>query len=77
MNPAASADTFPRLLAHHARTRPQATAIREKDLGIWQSWTWQQMQQEVTEVAAGLLQAGFKRGQRRSSARTARGCISR
>ena len=63
MNPAASADTFPRLLAHHARTRPRATAIREKDLGIWQSWTWQQMQQEVTEVAAGLLQAGFKRGQ--------------
>jgi long-chain acyl-CoA synthetase len=63
VNPAASADTFPRLLAHHARTRPRATAIREKDLGIWQSWTWQQMQQEVTEVAAGLLQAGFKRGQ--------------
>ena len=62
MNPAVSADTFPRLLAHHARTRPRATAIREKDLGIWQSWTWQQMQQEVTEVAAGLLQAGFKRG---------------
>ena len=63
MNPATSADTFPRLLAHHARTRPHATAIREKDLGIWQSWTWQQMQQEVSEVAAGLLQAGFKRGQ--------------
>ena len=63
MNPAASADTFPRLLAHHAHTRPRATAIREKDLGIWQSWTWQQMQQEVTEVAAGLLQAGYKRGQ--------------
>ena len=63
MNPAPSADTFPRLLAHHASTRPRATAIREKDLGIWQSWTWQQMQQEVSEIAAGLLQAGFKRGQ--------------
>jgi long-chain acyl-CoA synthetase len=63
VNLAPNADTFPRLLAHHARTRPQATAIREKDLGIWQSWTWQQMQQEVSEVAAGLSQAGFKRGQ--------------
>ena len=63
MNSAPSADTFPRLLAHHASTRPRATAIREKDLGIWQSWTWQQMQQEVSEIAAGLLQAGFKRGQ--------------
>ncbi len=63
MNPAPSADTFPRLLAHHASTRPRATAIREKDLGIWQSWTWQQMHQEVSEIAAGLLQAGLKRGQ--------------
>ena len=63
MNPAPSADTFPRLLAHHARTRPRAPAIREKDLGIWQSWTWHEMQQEVHQIAAGLLQAGFTRGQ--------------
>ncbi|MGZ9059165.1 MAG: AMP-dependent synthetase/ligase [Burkholderiaceae bacterium] len=63
MKPVPSADTFPRLLAQHAKARPRATAIREKDLGIWQSWTWQQMHQEVSEVAAGLLQAGFKRGQ--------------
>jgi len=62
VNSAPGADTFPRLLAHHASTRPRAIAIREKDLGIWQSWTWQQMQKEVSEVAAGLLQAGFKRG---------------
>ena len=63
MNPPPSADTFPRLLAYHASTRPRATAIREKDLGIWQSWTWQQVHQEVCEIAAGLLQAGLKRGQ--------------
>jgi long-chain acyl-CoA synthetase len=63
VNPLPSADTFPRLLAYHASTRPRATAIREKDLGIWQNWTWQQMHQEVSEIAAGLLQAGFKRGQ--------------
>lgn len=63
MNSAPDADTFPRLLAHHARTRPHAVAIREKDLGIWQSWTWKQMHEEVREVAAGLLHAGFKRGQ--------------
>lgn len=63
MNRAPSADTFPRLLVEHARVRPNATAIREKDLGIWQSWTWRQMLQEVSEIAAGLMQAGFKRGQ--------------
>ena len=43
--------------------RPHAVAIREKDLGIWQSWTWKQMHEEVCEIAAGLLHAGFKRGQ--------------
>ena len=60
---ASSADTFPRLLQQHAHSRPQATAIREKDLGIWQSWTWREMLHEVSEVAAGLMQAGFKRGE--------------
>ena len=63
MTSASSADTFPRLLAHHAKARPSATAIREKDLGIWQSWTWNAMLQEVSEIAAGLMQAGFKRGE--------------
>ena len=62
MNRTLSADTFPRLLVQHANERPNATAIREKDLGIWQSWTWRQMLQEVSEVAAGLMKAGFKRG---------------
>ncbi|MEP6607524.1 MAG: AMP-binding protein [Burkholderiaceae bacterium] len=61
MNPT-SADTFPRLLLRHAQQRPNATAIREKDLGIWQSWTWQQTLREVSEIAAGLMQAGFERG---------------
>ncbi|MGH6608839.1 MAG: AMP-dependent synthetase/ligase [Burkholderiaceae bacterium] len=62
MTPSSSADTFPRLLQQHAKDRPQATAIREKDLGIWQSWTWREMLLEVSEVAAGLMQAGLKRG---------------
>jgi long-chain acyl-CoA synthetase len=58
-----AADTFPRLLIQHAKVRPGATAIREKDLGIWQSWSWAEMLSEVREVAAGLLQAGFSRGE--------------
>jgi long-chain acyl-CoA synthetase len=33
--------------------RPYAAAIREKDLGIWQSWSWLQVLQEVREIAAG------------------------
>ena len=57
-----TADTFPRLLQLHARQRPGAAAIREKDLGIWQSWSWSQMLLEVEQIAAGLHQAGFQRG---------------
>ncbi len=58
-----TADTFPRLLQWHARQRPDATAIREKDLGIWQSWTWAEALREVQHIAAGLHQAGFQRGE--------------
>ena len=32
-------DTFPRLLLHHAKVRGDHPATREKDLGIWQTWT--------------------------------------
>jgi long-chain acyl-CoA synthetase len=55
-------DTFPRLLLHHARVRGERTAMREKDLGIWQSWTWAQVAEETRAMAAGLAERGFRRG---------------
>ncbi len=55
-------DTFPRLLFFHARTRGQKTAMREKDLGIWQSWTWGEVADHVRALACGLAEMGFKRG---------------
>ncbi|HSQ10545.1 MAG TPA: AMP-binding protein [Burkholderiaceae bacterium] len=58
-----TADTFPRLLKLHAQQRPGSAAIREKDLGIWQSWSWAQTLTEVRQIAAGLHQAGFRRGE--------------
>jgi long-chain acyl-CoA synthetase len=58
-----TADTFPRLLQLHAQRRPGATAIREKDLGIWQGWSWMQALAEVRQIAAGLHQAGVTRGE--------------
>ena len=60
--PPASADTFPRLLAHHAGVRGERPAIREKDLGIWQTWTWRQVAAEVRALACGLATQGLKRG---------------
>ena len=58
----AVADTFPALLLHHAGARGEKTAIREKDLGIWQSWGWSQVADEVQALACGLAALGFRRG---------------
>ena len=57
-----SVDTFPLLLLQHARKQGNRTAIREKDLGIWQSWTWAQVANEVRALACGLAAQGFRRG---------------
>ena len=55
-------DTFPRLMLHHARVRPGHPATREKDLGIWQTWTWAEVADEVRALACGLAAEGFKPG---------------
>ena len=57
-----SPDTFPRLLLHQAAVRADQPAVREKDLGIWQTWTWGQVSDEVRALACGLAELGFKRG---------------
>jgi len=55
-------DTFPRLLLNHAATRGDRPATREKYLGIWQTWNWSQVAEEVRAIACGLAELGFKRG---------------
>ncbi|RYY95643.1 MAG: hypothetical protein EOO24_22510, partial [Comamonadaceae bacterium] len=59
-SPPLAADTFPRLLLAHAAARPGAPAVREKDLGIWQTWTWQETATVVREMACGLASLGFE-----------------
>ncbi len=54
--------TFPRMLLQHARVRGGRPAFREKDLGIWQTWNWAQVADEVRALACGLAALGFKRG---------------
>ena len=55
-------DTFPKLLHSHVELRPEQVAIREKDLGIWQSWTWSEAASEIRALACGLASLGLKRG---------------
>ena len=59
---AAREDTFPKLIARNARIRPDRTAFRHKDLGIWQSWTWSEVHQTVRAMAIGMHRLGLKRG---------------
>jgi long-chain acyl-CoA synthetase len=58
--------TLPRLLQRNARDLRDRPAIREKDRGIWQTWTWRQYHDEVRDFALGLAALGFKRGERLS-----------
>ena len=55
--------TFPQLLLAHAAQRPDAPAMREKEYGIWQTISWQDLAHMVTHMACGLHQAGLKRGE--------------
>src|ERR1700726_2136026 len=63
MTPSAlAADTFPKLLLEHVRVRAERPANREKDYGIWQSWSWADVAAEVEALACGLGVMGFRRG---------------
>ena len=55
-------DTFPRLLRANVAAHAAAPAMREKDLGIWQTYSWAESAAQIARFAAGLAQLGFKRG---------------
>ena len=55
-------DTFPKVLLYNAGRRGERPAVREKDYGIWQSWTWGAVADEVRALACGLAALGFKPG---------------
>ena len=57
-----TAETFPRCLLDQAQRNSGKPAIREKYLGIWQTWTWSEVADEVRALACGLAAKGFKRG---------------
>jgi long-chain acyl-CoA synthetase len=55
-------DTIPKFLTENARTRPDDDAMREKEFGIWQTYSWHDYAEEVRRLACGLAELGFKRG---------------
>ncbi|MGD9618054.1 MAG: long-chain fatty acid--CoA ligase [Alphaproteobacteria bacterium] len=58
--------TLPLLLRRNAERTPDRPAMREKDRGIWQTYTWRRYCDEVREFALGLAARGFGRGDRLS-----------
>src|SRR5262252_9533155 len=58
--------TLAQLLQRNAKDLGDRPAIREKDRGIWQSWTWRQYHDQVRDLALGLAALGFRRGDRLS-----------
>jgi long-chain acyl-CoA synthetase len=57
-------DTFPKMLAARARAGGDLPAYREKEFGIWQTYSWAEVAREVERLAAGLATLGFRRGDR-------------
>jgi long-chain acyl-CoA synthetase len=57
-------DTFPKLVRDNAQRLADKVAIREKDFGIWQAYTWSQYFDHARLIALGLASLGFARGDR-------------
>lgn len=53
-------DTIPAMFWNGVRERGDAVWMRQKDLGIWRSWTWRQTGDAVREIACGLMALGFQ-----------------
>ena len=61
-----TAVTLPQLLRRNAETMPDRPALREKDLGIWQPYSWSRYWEEVRDLALGLAAGGFGAGDKLS-----------
>ena len=55
-------DTLPKLFLKVSAERGDRIAMREKDFGIWQSYTWTDYRNRASEIARGLLSLGLQRG---------------
>lgn len=52
-------DTIPAMFWNGVKARGPAVWMRQKDFGIWRSWTWAQTGEAVREIAHGLMALGF------------------
>ena len=60
--PAGQPASVPALLHRNAKQFANSPAYREKEYGIWQSWTWSQTRDEVEALALGMMVLGLREG---------------
>jgi long-chain acyl-CoA synthetase len=53
-------DTISAMFWNGVRSRGPHIWMRQKDFGIWRSWTWSQTGEAVGEIANGLMALGFQ-----------------
>jgi long-chain acyl-CoA synthetase len=58
----AQADTYPKMLRLNAKEHGGEIALREKDLGLWRVFTWNDYQSRVRDFTLGMAELGIKRG---------------
>lgn len=60
--PEGAYSSIPALLARNVQRFGQRPAYREKEFGIWQTWTWAEAAEEIRALALGFLVLGLKPG---------------
>ncbi|WP_315753572.1 MULTISPECIES: long-chain fatty acid--CoA ligase [unclassified Bradyrhizobium] len=53
------ADTYPKLLRLNAKEHGTEIALREKNLGLWHTFTWADYQARVCDFALGMVELGL------------------
>ncbi len=56
-------DTVPAMFWNAVAKRGPNVWLRQKELGIWKAWTWNQTATAVREIAGGLMALGLQPGQ--------------
>jgi len=56
--------SIPELFRLRVKELGDATMMRQKELGIWRSYTWSEVSTIVHEIGAGLVSLGFEPGAR-------------
>ena len=63
---AVAGDTLASMFWNAAQVRKDKVWMRQKELGLWRSWTWAQTAEAVREIANGMMSLGFAPHERAS-----------